>query len=259
MVAAQWQLRLRTEEPAACKAREMAAVAAATDLPGGCPCLQYPRSLRSVLSEEDRQHLSRLYFDQVHGQSRRRYFNLLRLLGRAKGDDATWKVLDKLHERVAAEFGDGFVIINDFFSYRSANERLFPSWHQDGEFWLADDGSGPFACRNFNLWILLDHRGMNYSFDLVQPDEHNAWMYSALNAHAFGAHAAALNFSAPRAWFKPEEARRLSRGGGAAGQTCGPRECKRLPGDNPGHSSPLGLMGGLSSTTGSLSSCVGAA
>ena len=184
---------------------------------GGCPCLQYPRSLRSVLSEEDRQHLSRLYFDQVHGQSRRRYYNLLRHLGRAKGDDATWKILDNLHERVAAEFGDGFVIINDFFSYRSADERLFPSWHQDGEFWLADDGSGASACRNFNLWILLDHRGMNYSFDLVQPDEHNAWMYSALNARAFGAHAAALNFSAPRAWFKPEEARRLSRGGGAAG------------------------------------------
>ena len=190
--------------------KEMAAV-------GGCPCLQYPRSLRSVLSEEDRQHLSRLYFDQVHGQSRRRYYNLLRHLGRAKGDDATWKILDNLHERVAAEFGDGFVIINDFFSYRSADERLFPSWHQDGEFWLADDGSGASACRNFNLWILLDHRGMNYSFDLVQPDEHNAWMYSALNVRAFGAHAAALNFSAPRAWFKPQEARRLSRGGGAAG------------------------------------------
>ena len=191
-------------------------------MPAGCPCLQYPRSLRSVLSETDRQHLSRLYFAQVHGQSRRRYYNLLRHLGRAKGDDVTWRILDELHERVTAQFGDGFVIINDFFSYRSASQRLFPTWHQDGEFWLADDGSGGSerACRNFNLWILLDHRGMNYSFDLVEPDEHNAWMYAALNARAFGTHATALNFSAPHAWFKPEQARRLSRSGGASMSKC---------------------------------------
>lgn len=197
------------------------AASTSTFMPG-CPCLQYPRSLPSVLSAADRQHLTQLYFAQDHGQSHRRYYHLLHHLGRAKGDDATWRILDEVRERIATELGEGFVIINDFYSYRSASRRLFPTWHQDGEFWLADDGSGgsEHACRNFNLWILLDHRDMNYSFDLVEPDASNAWAYAALNARAFGTHAAALNFSAPHAWFKPEEARQLSRGGGAGMWTC---------------------------------------
>ena len=50
------------------------------------------------------------------------------------------------------------------------------------------------------------------SFDVVDP-MHNEWLYADLNERVFGS-AARLNFSAPRAWFKPMEALRLSQLGG---------------------------------------------
>jgi hypothetical protein len=43
---------------------------------------------------------------------------------------------------------------------------------QDGEFWLTADEAAPAAsCSGFNLWILLDHVRMNYSFDLFDVDK----------------------------------------------------------------------------------------
>ncbi len=43
---------------------------------------------------------------------------------------------------------------------------------QDGEFWLTADEAAPSAsCSGFNLWILLDHVRMNYSFDVFDVDK----------------------------------------------------------------------------------------
>ena len=43
---------------------------------------------------------------------------------------------------------------------------------QDGEFWLTADEAAPAAsCSGFNLWILLDHVRMNYSFDVFDVDK----------------------------------------------------------------------------------------
>ena len=182
-----------------------------------CPAISYPRTLHNVLDAEDRQHLTNLYFEKAHQWGGRRYYNLLHhLAADGKDDELAWHALEAVRSRIQVNFGEDLVIINDFFSYRSASQRLFPSWHQDGEFWLADDGTSDRACRNFNLWILLDHCDMNHSFELVEPAL-NEWFYGQLNARHFGSRAASFNFSSPRAWFMPQEAQRLSRMAGLRG------------------------------------------
>ena len=55
--------------------------------------------------------------------------------------------------------------------HASAHHGAFTS-PQDGEFWLTADEAAPAAsCSGFNLWILLDHVRMNYSFDLFDVDK----------------------------------------------------------------------------------------
>ena len=64
-----------------------------------CPAVKYPRTLRNVLPDEgDRKHLSRLYYEHVHGgKSPYVYYNLLHRLGANRSDARSWTALDKVH------------------------------------------------------------------------------------------------------------------------------------------------------------------
>lgn len=172
-----------------------------------CPSADYPRSLRDVLPDPaDRQHLTRIYFERVHaGKSPYVYYNLLQHLASSQADERTWTVLRKVRARVAEVFGDGFDIINDFYSFRSQSKRIFQNWHQDIEFWLTGA-----SCSGFNLWVLLDHERMNYSFDVY--DVHaNRDNYDKLYTSRFGS----ANLTTTRPLFSPAEFERRSQHGGS--------------------------------------------
>lgn len=178
-----------------------------------CATLAHPRALRGVIDEAEREHLTRIYFDRVHDRSSLTYYNLLGHLAREKADGASWDIVERIGARVRAELGEGYTLINDFFSYRAQGLRLFPSWHQDGEYWLADDGTAPagMACGGFNLWVLLAHERMNYSFDVLEV-ESNKWMYDALYARQYGLPDA--SHAPPRPLYRPAEFAQLSRARG---------------------------------------------
>jgi hypothetical protein len=162
-----------------------------------------------VLDEEERAYLASIYFEQVHGRNEYTYYNFLYHLAReAAADGIGWRALSKISARIRAEFGEGFVPVTDFFSYRRSGVRLFPSWHQDGEFWLADDGTSEGSCGGFNLWILLDHREMPYSFDVLDTAA-NGWMYDGLYERQYGQ--PHHNTTAPKALFRPDEFTSLSK------------------------------------------------
>lgn len=179
-----------------------------------CTSLDYPRKLAGVLDEAERAHLARVFFERVRGRSALTYFNLLSHLAAEPEDSRGWRAVEAVTERIARELGEGYTLINDFFSFRADGERLFPTWHQDGEFWLGDDGASPGACGGFNLWILLDHRNMSYSFDVLEL-ERNEWLYAELYARQYGLPDPRL--APPRPLFKPAEFARLSRGRGLRG------------------------------------------
>lgn len=145
-----------------------------------CPAASYPRSLTAVLPTEDAKHLSRIYFDRVkrRGNSAAgslRYYALLHFLGHAAEVEfkSTMNILQKIQARISLEFGSNHVMINDFFSYRTDDNRMFPDLHQDYDFWVTS------RCTGFNLWLLLDHRALNTSFD-VWDIQHNQDMYQKL-------------------------------------------------------------------------------
>ncbi|KAJ1631105.1 hypothetical protein T492DRAFT_67365 [Pavlovales sp. CCMP2436] len=180
------------------------------DPPRPCTALSYPRTLRGVLDDGERAHLTKFFFERVRGgRSSLTYYHLLRHLA-SEQDEAGWRIVQRVAERVRVELGEGFTLLNDFFSLRTPGLRLFPSWHQDGEFWIGDDGSSADACTGFNLWILLDHVGMNYSFDVLEV-ERNAWAYDDLYARQYGLSDGRL--APPRPLFSPGEFATLSRKG----------------------------------------------
>ena len=141
-----------------------------------CPAARYPRSLSAVLPPSDAKHLSHVYFEHVRKNFGLRYYGLLHFLGHAADEDyaRALSILHKMQARIEAEFGPGFMMINDFFSYRANDKRMFPDLHQDYDFWVH-----PSRCSGFNLWVLLDHRDMNHSFDVYDVQQNRA-MYSRL-------------------------------------------------------------------------------
>lgn len=153
-------------------------VASASD-EASCPALSYPRMLRGVLSDDDRRYLARIYFERVRpSRSSLTYYNLLRHLG-GRREERAWSIIGRIRAKVEAQFGAGFELVNDFYSYRAASSCLFVDWHQDGEFWLTADGHPTLSCTGFNLWIMLDHHRMNYSFDVIDTDRSRP-LYAAL-------------------------------------------------------------------------------
>ena len=144
----------------------------------------YPRTLNGVLGDAQRRHLPSLYLSRVPGRlTKPTSYNLLRALVEAA--DATEYALTRaalgaVQAAVASTFGDGFLVINDFFSYRAPGAEMFPQWHQDYEFWLTGDD----CAANFNVWVLLDHHDLNHSFDVYEV-ERNRWLYDRLHAKAW--------------------------------------------------------------------------
>ena len=128
-----------------------------------------PRTLDGVLDDTHRKQLVRVYMNRIHRlRVKPTYYNLLRALVETDDEEDYARSLaafDAVRHVVQSSFGDGFIIINDFYSYRAAKRKvLFPGWHQDYDFWITGD-----TCNaNFNLWVLLDHREMNYTFDLYE-------------------------------------------------------------------------------------------
>lgn len=149
----------------------------------GCPAARYRRRLRGVLTRPEAAHLARLYFERVRSDWPLRYYGLLHYLSHSASDaefETTMAIVRGIQARIRSAFGPNFVLINDFFSFRSSNHRLFPDLHQDYDFWVFKR-----RCSGFNLWVLLDHRDMNYSFDVYDAQQ-NRGLYRRL----YGAHAA---------------------------------------------------------------------
>lgn len=143
---------------------------------GHCPATSYPRSLEAVISGEDAKMLSSLYFERIRQQHKLKYYGLLHELALMREEDyqGTMSILDRIHRRIQDSFGPHFVIINDFYSLRSASSQMFPDLHMDYDFWNVD------SCRGFNLWVLLDFAGgMNKSFDIYDINLNKA-MYEKM-------------------------------------------------------------------------------
>ena len=155
-----------------------------------CPALGYPRALRDVLPPDDRRHLVELHkrlllqdrsVPKATGSQspfRIKYLHLLAYLaGEGRTDERAWRIIQRVADRVKDEFGPRFVILNDFFSYRSYGvPRMFYSWHQDFDFWLTGD-----RCTSFNVWIMLDSGGgLNHTFDIFEAERHRT-LYDELH------------------------------------------------------------------------------
>ena len=150
-----------------------------------CPALKYPRSLSNLLTAGEARAMAGFYRRQIHPRmskdtfregSRSIYGHLLESgLKREPGSDHAFDLLDRLWLRMADRLkvdSRKFVIAADFFSFRSPDStRIFPDWHQDYAFWWTGA-----RCTGFNLWVLLDHRSMNHSFD-VYDVEQNPQLY----------------------------------------------------------------------------------
>ena len=127
-----------------------------------CAATAYPRSLPAVLTAAETATLTRLYFDRIRPnyslKYKMAYYGLLHELSIMPSEDflETAAILDRIRARIKRELGSGFVVINDFFSYFAPYIKMFPDLHQDYDFWMVD------GCAGFNLWVLLDHRGLSF-------------------------------------------------------------------------------------------------
>ena len=89
------------------------------------------------------------------------------------------RALARVQSRISAEFGGRFIIVSDFYSWRTQGVVPFQRWHQDGAFWTTEScGSG------FNLWLVLaSGGGHNHSFDVIRNDGANRLWYQRLHRH----------------------------------------------------------------------------
>jgi len=156
---------------------------------GECPCDAYPRILEGVLSDADVMHLKKLFQELAKEEWERReqrakaegkkapprvleYFTVLKHL-QTKSDHVLGGILRKLCARVEATFGENFVIVQDFWSWRAPGCVGVPRIHMDADFWMTKATDG------FNLWLLLDEKDMAHSFDIF-PKEKNRKLYRHL-------------------------------------------------------------------------------
>ncbi|CAK9072210.1 unnamed protein product [Durusdinium trenchii] len=140
-------------------------------------CSQYPRVLNGVLDESDVRHFRFLFKELAEDEWQKRekaakaegrapprrvleYFTILKRLQMEPRDDKLWSIIQKLYDTVEKNFGKGFVMQQDFWSWRSQGQVAAERIHMDGDFWMTRGNDG------FNLWILLDHQGMGHSFDI---------------------------------------------------------------------------------------------
>ena len=146
------------------------------------PCEDFPRILPSVLAPEDVEYLKHLFNEIVQkrwdadeakalaqGRPRPRrmleYYTLLRYLNGPERDGRLEEILAKIGKVIEKQWGSGYVIFNDFWSWRSTTNVAAERVHMDSDFWVTKQHDG------FNLWMLLDHKDMPYSFDIFVKEE----------------------------------------------------------------------------------------
>ncbi|CAJ1356033.1 unnamed protein product [Effrenium voratum] len=145
------------------------------------PCDSYPRVLEGILSEEEVEHFVDLYRKLAESEWLKRekvaaaegkkppprvleYFTILRYI-QSQEDARLDAIIQKIHNKVEKCFGPGFVIVQDFWSWRAAGSVAAGRIHVDGDFWMTSAHDG------FNLWILLDHREMAYGFNIFTKED----------------------------------------------------------------------------------------
>eukprot|EP00931_Biecheleriopsis_adriatica_P120689 TRINITY_DN957_c0_g1_i6.p1 TRINITY_DN957_c0_g1~~TRINITY_DN957_c0_g1_i6.p1 ORF type:complete len:400 (-),score=86.81 TRINITY_DN957_c0_g1_i6:385-1506(-) len=147
------------------------------------PCEKYPRVLEGFLSTSDVDYIKHLFKEVVEKEWEKRediakaaglpkpkrmleYFTLLRYLQTHEPRDARFEeIIAKIYDKVEKQFGAGFIIANDFWSWRTPTNVAAERVHMDADFWMAEQEDG------FNLWILLDHHEMPYTFDIYTKEE----------------------------------------------------------------------------------------
>ena len=120
--------------------------------PHGCVAMRYPRRMHNVLSPADVNHLASIFFYHrlEYQRNAQHYYQLLtHIASRAPRHERTAEILERIKAYVARHFGRQFMLLNDFYSFRSAEFRQFPVVHQDAAFWVNDA-----KCSGFNLWCV---------------------------------------------------------------------------------------------------------
>ncbi|CAJ1418676.1 unnamed protein product [Effrenium voratum] len=141
------------------------------------PASEYPRKLDQILDASDIEYLKKFFHTQVETEWERNeglakarglpkprrsleYYTLLRQLQGKPRDASLERIISKLYAVIEKQFGPGFVIVHDFWSWRTAQNVPAEFIHHDPDFWATGHHDG------FNLWILLDHKNMAHSFDI---------------------------------------------------------------------------------------------
>ena len=139
--------------------------------------MEYPRSVTGVFNESDTAYLEQLFFSKLVEYSGV-YYKLWRHLNETR-DPTTKHIMAKLDRFIEQTFGPGYVVVNDFFSYRDHNFKQFPDPHQDSIFWMVDTHD----CAGFNLWVLLNHCQYNTSFEVFDVAS-NPELYEGIDFHS---------------------------------------------------------------------------
>lgn len=143
----------------------------------------HPRVLANFLRSSDIQFFKRKFQELVITEWERReaialdmgrpkprrhleYFALLKDYHlKGASDKQFQKVINHIHGRVQEQFGPGYVMVNDFWSWRTFTNIPAERAHMDADFWMTGKYDG------FNLWILLDHDDMPYAFDIFTKEK----------------------------------------------------------------------------------------
>ncbi|CAE7797307.1 unnamed protein product [Symbiodinium sp. CCMP2592] len=158
------------------------------------PSAKYPRLLQGLLDTADVQYLKG-FFDlhvkteweknEAFAASKNRpkprrsleYYTLLRHLHSEPRDPSLERIVSKVYAAIEKKLGPGFVIVHDFWSWRTPENVPAEFIHHDPDFWVAGRHDG------FNLWILLDHADMSHSFDIL-VEEKNPKLYEIVGEKA---------------------------------------------------------------------------
>mmetsp|Transcript_15983 Transcript_15983/g.32471 ORF Transcript_15983/g.32471 Transcript_15983/m.32471 type:complete len:418 (-) Transcript_15983:58-1311(-) len=128
------------------------------------PVYDLPRTTL-VLDHDDCAYLSKFYRSNVASWTQT-YFNMLvhRWNNQDERMESIFKKVISAANRIDGGSGD-YTITNDFFSYRAPGVVQFAMngiFHTDCDFWKTKAADG------FNLWILVDHDGLDTSFDFLE-------------------------------------------------------------------------------------------
>ena len=156
---------------------------------------KYPHILQGLLDTADVEYLKGFFELQVKTEwekneaiaaSKNRpkprrsleYYTLLRHLHSAEPRDPSLeRIVSKVYAAIEKKLGPGFVVVHDFWSWRTPENVPAELIHHDPDFWVAGRHDG------FNLWILLDHADMSHSFDIL-VEEKNPKLYEIVGEKA---------------------------------------------------------------------------